>query len=102
MSVVAIVLGSLAAYVVIGGWIARRDLPAAIAAARRHWRYDDTVRDSAAWRFALVWALWPVAVPVILAGTAIRAEVERSDPVRLQRRINELERELGVHRRSPL
>lgn len=89
-----IAIASVLVYGLIGWIVARRDLPAAIAGARDRWTYDDIVTDSAMWRFVLMWAFWPGVVPVVVGARLVRAEVERSDPVRLQRRIDELEREL--------
>ena len=115
MTVVLIVLAILAAYVGIGWWLAKRDMPKAWIRAREAWPRDDdlawegVIRQSAVTVFG-----WPVAVPARGAVGALVDAVDRADPKVREREIREregqlrereaeiqrMERELGIGRTS--
>lgn len=118
----AIVLTSLLAYLIVGFYLGKRDLPRFIEHQRRQWPHsygttdfelaypspDTPDRTKNVYPLAAVWligwiTLWPFWATCILAKKVLVKQVERVDPkanqaqiIAMQKRIDELESELGM------
>ena len=98
-----IVIGSIFAYFAVGWLLAVKDMPQAWERARKSWSSPDNQRTSAHVAAAMTFLLWPFRWPfVALINTS-----DRRDPLEIERqvaeqkrRIDDLERELRIGRRS--
>lgn len=107
MSALVITLASIAAYFAVGWSLAKWDMPRVWTAARGEWSHDSSARESVVMCSLLTLAFWPVRLPLVLLWRSISHAVDRNDPsvveadLRQQvddrdRRITQLERELGI------
>lgn len=104
MITLLVVLGSIAAYLLIGALVARVSMPALWARALKEHSnssagYTDWARGAVVTGVVVRWCFWPFMGPYELLARRIDAadprELERRNKEQA-RRIEELERELGV------
>lgn len=101
MITLIIALFSVIAYLFFGWVAALRNLPRAWAEAREHASYDMT--GSARARTLLMFLFWPFYIPGRAIGTVFFHVVDAGDPEVVakkmreqQKRIDQLERDLGI------
>jgi hypothetical protein len=112
LTVLLIVLATLAAYVGIGWWLAKRDMHRAWERARKQWSTEQNARGSVMEQTFAMAALWWFVIPTRAATRALGGAVDRADPKMRERemkareldlrereaKIARLERELGIGR----
>lgn len=107
MTVLLIVLASIAAYLIIGWRLAVWDVPRSLAYQRKHYpSITRTPEDAAGYAvpaFVCMTLAWPIAWPVCHSGRSITRQISKADPVAQRKaiesqasRIAELEREMGM------
>lgn len=94
MTILLIVLAILAAYVGIGWWLAKRDMPRAWVRAREQWHTERIIRESVMAQTVCVTLLWPFVIPTRGALCILRGAVDRADPKMLEREMKARDREL--------
>lgn len=100
MIALLITLGSIAAYLIVGWWIAVWDAPSLLARMREQnpgWR-DSKVRAEARPIAYGILAAWPLCLPYLVMARRI----DKVDPARLKEKIAQQEREIAELERKLL
>jgi hypothetical protein len=97
----------LVAYSAAGVSLARWDRPAAWARARKDWHFEDSQRGSVRTQLICMLLFWPLLITVRMVLRKLDAFADAGDPRALRealaardRRVRELERELGIGKPS--